>query len=399
MWMDDRLRSRIQAAFADAGPAHPALRARVIAAVVSAEMGGAGRRLRAAVLGGVALALAAAIVVALVAIRGGSEGDAIPAAAGSPGASLRMEAAPGFSCTLPVLIGDRPATFSLPAGGLTVFPGTRGVPRGMAFVGRRWLPAPLSDVSPDGRSFAYATYTTGAPAQVPDSRVMVEDATSGRVREAWHGSGYAEVLGWTSAGIYFTHQPGGEGLGATEIRLVDPTRPGPGRRVGPNPAFDPIVPPGQLPLFLGPHWLAGGAVWTTYTDQPGGQSNRVARMDLATGSIATWYTAPAGRRVGIAGLDARGLPVLNVFPPDLPFTGTPPPAPPESLLLLTGPDRTVEIAGEGAGQQWYGAFGDDHGTWIMSEDSLWLYAAGRLEKVATLPPGQPTAVLIVGRCA
>src|SRR5437868_4289380 len=99
---DDGLRARIHEAFAGAR-AHPALRARVVAAV--ADAGPERRRpVRALALGGVAIALAVAVVAVLVATRGGGQAPAgrpapaVPPATASPGGSLRMASAPGFRC-------------------------------------------------------------------------------------------------------------------------------------------------------------------------------------------------------------------------------------------------------------------------------------------------------------
>jgi hypothetical protein len=402
---DQGLRRRLREAFPDAA-AHPAMRQRVIAAL--ADAGPAPRRALRLAAGGATAALAVALGTALLLTHAGS-GDVVPIStptvAGSPNGALLVTTRLDFSCALPVLLGTRLATVHLPDGAITTYPGSAGPASQAAFVGGRWVPADAADVSPDGRSFVYTTYTSGVPGQADGSQILVRDVATGRDREVWRGSGYVEVGAWTASGIYFVLQPQGDGLGLTEVRLLDPSHPGSTRRIGPNPPLSTSVPPGQLPLFTGSHLVFGGALWTTFEDRaPGaGPPNHVARMDLATGRITTWYTSPPNLGAIILGLDAQGHPVLSLLPPDVRITGpTAPPTPSGMLVLLTAPDQTVTLAGGDLGQYWTSAVGDDHGIWITSEDGLWLYRGGRLERVGTTANGTiPAAgfgLRVVGGC-
>jgi hypothetical protein len=190
----------------------------------------------------------------------------------------------------------------------------------------------------------------------------------------------------------------------TEVRLLDPTHPGGARRIGPNPAYNPADPhPGKLALFTGTHLLAGGALWTAYDDDPGtiaGKAIKVARMDLRTGQVGVWYAAPRGDDVGILGPGSQGLPVLEIAPiTDERITVTPPPTPPETLVQLTGPNQTAPVAGPELDQYWTTAVADAHGTWITSQDALWLFSGGHLEQVATMPGPVPRYGLrLAGGC-
>jgi hypothetical protein len=264
-------------------------------------------------------------------------------------------------------------------------------------------------LSPDGASYAYTVDHGGVPGAGESSQIMVRDA-AGHDREVWHGDGYVQLAGWTADGIVFVLQPKGDGLGVTEVRVVDPAHPGSTRRIGPNPPLDPKAPaPGQLPLFTGTALIGGGAIWTTYDPRPpsltsGSKSpDAVARMDLRTGQVSTWYTAPAGHVAVLIGLDAQGLPVLSVSPAvDERIRTTPPPVPPRTLEVLTGRDQAQPVAGADPSQYWDAAFGDAHGTWISTQDALWLLDGGGLRRVGTMPPGSiaaiGTGIRVVGGC-
>jgi len=129
-------------------------------------------------------------------------------------------------------------------------------------------------------------------------------------------------------------------------------------------------------------------------------------MDLNDGSLSTWFTAAEGTSLSIAGIDSQGHPILTVMPtprmvapPNSPGGQVTPPAdviypPPPRVLLLTGPNQTVEIA-DGSNSEFRpsSVIGDRHGIWFNSPGSLWLYRQGGLTKVADIPASlfpQPT---------
>jgi hypothetical protein len=414
---DEALRASLHEAFATAR-AHPALRARVVGEVAGAARAGRGRRWT-AVSGGVAAAAAlVAVAAGLIAthrpLAGGVPPLPAPAAAPpvAPAGSLQLATRVGFGCMLPLTVDGHPATVSLPDGAITRSPQAATVgrgPGGAAFVNGQWLVGGTAAVSPDGGSYAYTVDSSGVPGASESSQIMVRDA-SGHDREVWRGGGYVQLAGWTGGGIVFVLQPQGDGLGVTEVRVVDPAHPGSTRRIGPNPPLDSKAPhPGQLPLFTGTALIGDGAIWTTYDPQPAQLSsgvrgpNEVARMDLQTGQVSTWYTAPAGNLAEMIGLDAHGLPVLVVSPATYErIRTTPPPTPPLTLEVLTGRDQAQPVAGAGRGVNWSAAFGDAHGTWITSQDALWLLDGGGLQRVGTMPPGSiaaiGTGIRVVGGC-
>jgi hypothetical protein len=101
-------------------------------------------------------------------------------------------------------------------------------------------------------------------------------------------------------------------------------------------------------------------------------------MDLLTGAVSVWYRAAANMSVFILGFDGDGHAVVAVTESDSAET--------KELLLLTGPQQTVQIAPHPTGgPQFEEAFGDKHGLWLAARGSLWLYRPASLFKVADIP--------------
>jgi hypothetical protein len=232
--------------------------------------------------------------------------------------------------------------------------------------------------------------------------------------------GLTTVAGWGPGGLYFTVRPPAAGKGyldTLDVWVVDPAHPAGAHRVGPNPAPSSQLVAGESPLFSFHAPLGGGAAWDTDYSRPpkvvifqvgGGEvtsdPDRVERMDLRTGTLSAWYVGPPGTTVQIAGLDAAGHPVLTVQP----ATGSSPnstgsAAQGPRLLLLTGPDQTVDMsAGSPPPVESQAVFADAHGIWMATARSLWLYRHGGLQKVADLPArlfGQATVSTVAGACA
>jgi hypothetical protein len=231
----------------------------------------------------------------------------------------------------------------------------------------------------------------------------VRDLLTGADRVIWRGAGWADVAGWTAAGVFVVQEPAGMGVGRTNLLIIDPGS-GAARRVGPSPALPANAPTGQLPLFIDSHWIGADAAWTAFGSRPtteagaGTGHDTVERMDLRTGRLAAWFVAPHGMEVEVIGIDVQGHPILTLAPAATPAA----PNPPVQVLLLTAPNRTVAIsAGEQQTLRPTGAFGDRQGVWIGDQSALWLYRGGVLRKVADVPVGlldAATAVRVSGVC-
>lgn len=397
-----RLRSRIRQALSIVEP-DPGLRARVIDSMPIDIGGGVSRWQWAA--GGIAVLLAVTTVAGLIFVR--KVTSVHPAASGQFVGSLNMTTQLGFRCTLPVTSYMTEARVSLPDGGVTVdqtqsLAGKGGPGYGTTYAAGRWLPVQAAAVSPDGGSYAYSTTTSGVPGEQPTSAVFVHDIATGKNRQLWSGQNTSQVVGWGPGGIYFSRLSSSvPGPPSAEMWVVDPANPGAAHRLASNPAPQPSV--GTISR------TGGGAAWAISYGQvgkPTGDSvpspppSEIKRMDLRDGSLSTWFTAPEGVFINLAGTDAQGHPVLilnsvvRLTPPSpqpSPQTSpqaspTPYPPPPPRVLLLTGPNQTVEIAsGSDPAFRPSQALGDSHGIWFSSPGSLWLYRNGALNKVADVP--------------
>jgi hypothetical protein len=298
-----------------------------------------------------------------------------PSVIGSVAISSRLD----FNCTLPVTVYSRRVRIGLPSGTLTLdgVLGTDGsTAAANSYRDGRWLPVPPGWVSPDGGSYAATAPAVGNSTQ---QAIVLTNAASGERQEVWRGVSRPTIVGWDTTGLYFMIQPqttGQSGQSETGLWLTRPNNPGQASRVGPDPTSVAAISPPRA-LFTGDAKLGGGAAWDT-TQAVGSSRARVERMDLQSGSVSVWYTAPAGISVFILGFDRDGHPVLALTESNRSSN--------KGLMLLTGPNQTARIGGEGAGMpRFASALGDTQGIWLGASGSLWLYRSGSFFKVADLP--------------
>jgi hypothetical protein len=298
-----------------------------------------------------------------------------PSALGSLPVSTQVD----FTCTLPMTVNSRRLLVSLPSGAIRLNepqpPGTSS-PNNSSFIQKRWLPVPRAWVPPDGRS--YASVVGAADGSGIDAIFLT--SVNGTRRELWRGSGHPMLVGWSSGGLYFLLQsPSSASQGLPALWLVDPDNAGLAHRVGPNPLFAAAGAP-LLPRFSSDTKLSGDKAWDVLQ---GADDNldRVARMDLQTGSVSVWYTAPFGAKVFILGFDDHGQPILALSSSNTSSS--------RALMLLIGSGQTVPIAGEQAGSGGFAnAFADTHGVWVGSSGAVWLYRGGSFHKVVAVPDTQ-----------
>lgn len=369
---------------------------------------------------GVAAVLVLAVVGALMLVR---LRPAPTTSTAAPTGQVGVLADPGFACLLPVAAYAGVATVAFPGGAFTldttVKPGNaKGSAYGYSYSVplHRWVPVQTQWLAPDGRSYAYATQTTGVPGQPPTAAIHVVDIASGRDRQIWQGEGNASIAGLSGGTVYYTLngylQAAATGPPANELWAIDTAGSGAvPRRVGPNPPDPAPARDGPSPMFA---IVAGGYAWTTgYTKSaitsppspppgaPPGYSpppftylpNRLLRMDLKTGAVSTYFTAPgSSQSVALLGFDGQGHPVVTVQA--IPVKGASPPPQnympgPPSVLLLTGTDQSQTISsGSDEAFRPTSAAGDGHGVWFGSPGSIWLYTSSAgLRKIATLGNG------------
>jgi hypothetical protein len=221
-------------------------------------------------------------------------------------------------------------------------------------------------LAPDRGSYAFVVTTDGVPGASRTGDVRVHTIASGKEQQIWTGDGDIRPLAWTDDGIYVDRNG--------SVWLVDPAAPAKAHRVGPNPV-DNLRYGGSM--FV---WFGHGAAWgVSGSNRALIGANRpefadqVDRLNLADGTLTTWFRAPAQRWVRILGLDTVGRPFLGLEePPAAVGSAIYPHERDELLLLLTGTGQTMTIAAAGAGLRPRGATTDSHGTWITAAGSLWL---------------------------
>jgi hypothetical protein len=235
---------------------------------------------------------------------------------------------------------------------------------------------PPAWVSPDGGSYAATAPAVGNSSQ---QSVVLTNAASGDRQEVWRGASRPSIVGWDASGLYFMLQPPATGQSApseTGLWLARPSNPGQANRVGPDPTSLAAISPPRA-LFTGDAKVGGGGAWDT-TQAVGASRARVERMDLQSGAVTVWYTAPAGISVFILGFDRDGHPVLSLTSGNRSSN--------KGLMLLTGANQTAQMGGDlSSAPRFASAFGDVQGVWIGASGSLWLYRAGSLFKVADVP--------------
>jgi hypothetical protein len=270
----------------------------------------------------------------------------VPAATGAGGTAI-----PGvsFNCRLPVYAGPSGS------GGFIVFPGGSfiadptsavslpspspghaspaptpsgyGQPQypGLSYdrAYSRWLPVPLSQVTPDGSRYAFPS---------TDS-IYVVDVASGRLSEV--GPGHAwNIVGVQAAGVYAT-QPNTAGLW-----------------------FLPYSGASRQLTTAG-YWQAASAdaaYGTATAVVPQGAANTIIRLDLTSGTVTDWFTR-AGVQSAVGGFDAAGHLIAYV---GYGGTGT------EVWIVTNGPASATPIGGLASVAMGGPPVGDSHGVWFAA---------------------------------
>ncbi len=312
-----------------------------------------------------------------------------PSATPSPTLSQSPTTSPSLagqalSCRLPVIWaakdGFKGGFLSFPDQVLTVDP-TASVFYDRAFA--KWLPATRSQVSPDGRRYAYAGEK--APSYA-GGKLHVVDVATGVDTVVYSGGTTYSVVDFAAAGIYVTSAQAPDG--ATHgLWLQDPSGGQP--KLISSEILDPAV--------------GGGAAWGLHFNAadpspgPGGVEgplNEVLRFDLRTGASTPWFYRP-GARVWILGFDAAGHPFVRVYT-EANVTD------PVELWLVQSQSQAIRLfAGGGPTPAQLGAV-DNHGVWFdswrVSPNTVWLYAGGSLQKVATIDVVGVIDVFVAGGC-
>ena len=268
----------------------------------------------------------------------------IPASSGPSGTDFAP--ALSLSCRLPVYAGppgsggfivfpggtfvaDPNSSVTLPAGAPSPLPqmgyGSPGLSYDHAYA--KWLPVPLSWVSPDGSRYAYNS---------PNSIYVQDVADSNNVEL---GSGRA----WSIVAV----QP--EGVYASVVQTA-------GLWLLPYSGS-------ARQIATTGYWqaaAAGAAYGTATSAVPQGASNSIIKLDLATGAISDWFGRP-GSQASVSGFDAKGDPIIQVSyttPQATEWWLTT--APSEGVPLATSNGYYTQVAFQFQGTP----VGDSHGVWF-----------------------------------
>jgi hypothetical protein len=246
----------------------------------------------------------------------------------------------------------------------------------------KWLPATRTQVSPDGRRYAYAG---DKPPSYEGSKLHVVDIATGADTVVLSSDTTYTVVDFAAAGIYITAPtPDGATHG---LWLQDPLGGQP--RLISSEILDPAI--------------GGGAAWGLHFNaadpSPGlgdaeGPRNEVLRFDLHSGGSTPWFYRP-GARVWILGFDVAGHLFVRVY-------STASATEPIELWLVQSPSQAVRLfAGIDSTPSQLGAV-DSHGVWFdsfrASPNTIWLYAGGSLQTVATVDLVGVIDLFVAGGC-
>ena len=339
---EEEFRRRLQGAIGEPPPlASPVLRAPAAAA----------RRVYPRAMGLLAIAVAIVLIAVLVGSRLALQPRGFLSPASTPGVGqLAPDSMPchlavnlvqeadnpgGASATSSTLgfINIPDGTFQVdPTGTVTDLPGPgAGLQQGIYSTAlQRWLPARISSVSPDGRSYAYVTQLASG------SELHVVDAARKADRKVWSSPDEMQLVVWSASGIVVQTVPQGGGI--ARYWYVDPA----GGRSTPAPNY---VDPQSAAIRT----LPSGSYSSNGADAAG---NTVLRYGARGGS------------------DPEKVYVVQSGQPTLIFSGH---------------------AGDASDFDPAGFFVDAHGVWIGNIDGtrvwLWSQASGlRSFKVSGAPP-------------
>ena len=308
-----------------------------------------------------------------------SHSEATASIAGSPAPSQCRLPVSGFM--MPAAKGT-PDTSSLQngqpnqagTGGFVNFPGGTYTPAAasnstyVAAVGK-WFPVPTQAVAPDGSSYVDVRVTGDANRMFVNSSLYLVDTRTGAERRLMAAPvhEWLMVLGYTDAGVY-AETVTIKGDFTFTLLLIDPAS-GTSHQLAHTTSSITTRQPWSS--------FSGDAAWgMTMKQSPEGQPEyTLVRLDVTTGKQADWYTTKDSFTV--AGFDGAHEPILLLF------------GAPARVVVVAGPGHSVLVTSSGAQITPGRGLGvtDQHGTWFGSADgSIWLYAGGKLAKVATVPP-------------
>ena len=242
----------------------------------------------------------------------------------------------------------------------------------------RWLPVAWTQVLPDGSAYAY---TREASPTQSRNEIHVVDVATAHDRVVFNQSAY-HVIAYTPEGIYVDFHLNGTDA-SSGLWLLDPTS-------GALKAF----PAGRQATWMR---IAGGAAWSYSVDGNRFGSSSFARLDLATGQLATWFRVvsptppePGSKSIRLVGVNGSEA-VVQVYIDE--HTS--------EVWRLTGPGQATRLSDIplGALSPPF-TVTDSHGMWLIAGDgAVYLYAGKAFDRVAVAPTNTTPGYAVAGRCS
>jgi hypothetical protein len=278
-------------------------------------------------------------------------------------------------------ISGQSGFISVPSGTFTPDPGANSaLTYDRAY--KRWLPVLAANVLPDGSMYAYEM-------ELPDAYelhvVWVANGADKMIRRMPYDDAYS-IVALKPEGVYLVPILHRSGI-PVGLWLLSST----------TATFT------EVPGAASSRWqaIADGAAW----GGPVG-GNRLDRLDLFTGVVATWFLHDVAPQVGmgfgygpsVVGFDLSGRPLI-VFSPPIDTTASPARTTPvPEVWLVSAPDRATRLTGFVVPDQGLQAgVTDSHGTWLVGADGFYVYTDSGFRRAAPMPPVGNFA--IAGDCA
>jgi hypothetical protein len=255
--------------------------------------------------------------------------------------------------------------------------------------GKRFVPVPRAQVSPDGRRYVYMDYTQGG--LYAFGQIHVVDVGTGRDRTLDLPAAQYQIFDFSADGIYFTYGPYGQSAG---LWLLNPD----------SGSTRQVFQDGYVRA------VADGQAWVAVNEQnlhptapfPGGEGNPtfpllnvLLRRDIKSGQVTEWLRRPLDlsyfELLGVYGGAAAVLVYLTNEKDPSWKTGNMP----YEVWLVSRP-ATPEKASAGVGADllsdpWYRTgreglgISDSYGIWLGGS-AIYLYKSGKgMTKIATFP--------------
>lgn len=234
----------------------------------------------------------------------------------------------------------------------------------------RWLPVTPSQTLPDGSFYVYSR--EASPTQFRNEIHLVTVAT-GADRIVYDQGAYHPIA-YQPDGIYVDHHLNGTDA-SNGLWLLNPS-------AGTLTAY---------PSGLHATWarIAGGGAWSYSVDGNRFGSSSFARLDLSSGAITTWFQVaspvqppePGAKTIRVFGFDGS-QPLVQVYVDE--HTS--------EIWRVTAPGQATRLPDLPLGPLSPPmSVADSHGTWLLSPDSVYLYANSGFQRVSAAPANYAVA--------